>query len=55
MEKVKNVWWATKEESTGTGLVLELENGAFLQHQSTDPVMPFGVLKASTPKEDLTK
>jgi hypothetical protein len=44
MKKVKNIFIATEKEvggSCSTGLVLELEDGTLLRHQSTDPIMAF--------------
>lgn len=51
MRKVKNIYFDTAVGGDySTGLILELEGGTFLRHQSTDPVMPF---ETFTPREDL--
>ena len=54
MEKVKNIRYTNKKDVTGghysTGLILELEDGTFLRHQSTDPIMTFEVFVLSQPE-----
>lgn len=53
MKKVKQVWYSDSTEGVGghysTGLILELEDGTFVRHQSTDPVMPFEKFAPSLP------
>ena len=44
MTKVKNIYYNDQEEN-GTGLYLELENGAIYRGQSSDPIMPFERVK----------
>jgi len=42
MKKVKQIYLTEKEVGyAGTGLILELEDGTFLAHYSTDPIKPF--------------
>lgn len=46
--RVIAVWYEDDRKKLGyggTGLIIELENGVFLQHQSTDPIMPFEAVK----------
>ena len=45
MKKIKNLYFSERADILGghsaTGLVLELEDGTFLRHQSSDVLMPF--------------
>lgn len=45
MKKVVNIYYTSETKEVGghysTGLILELEDGTKLRHQSTDPVMTF--------------
>lgn len=47
MMKVKNIYLIDEKElgNYATGLVLELEDGTFLAHCSTDIVAPFKVVE----------
>lgn len=48
MEKVKQIWFDIPG-ATGTGLYLELEDGRFFRHHSTDPIIPFEEVKITPP------
>ncbi len=50
MKKVKQIYYDKKISGNySTGLVIELEDGTFLRHQSTDAVMPFEEFIPTTP------
>ncbi len=55
MQKVKNIWYTNNNEEIGghysTGLILELEDGTKLRHNSTDPVMTFEPILMDISKE----
>ena len=47
MQKVKNIYYTEKKTAdTMTGLLIELEDGRFFKHLSTDVLMPFQQMKA---------
>lgn len=58
MQKVKNIYYTTDPIELGTdsgyptGLVIELQDGTMLRHQSDSPLMPWQAIKATKPKED---
>jgi hypothetical protein len=53
MKKVKNIYLADAEDKLGkhcaTGLIIELVDGEFYCHQSTDVIMPFEKIENPPP------
>ena len=44
--KVKSIYYFDQlEDSSTTGLFIEMEDGRIYRHQSTDPIMPFERVK----------